>query len=363
MSSGVHRLPAAFVCLLLLVFNAGCGGFAGKPQAPGTGKIVVIATIFPLADVTKHIGGDRVEVSTLLPRGASPHTFEPTPRQMEQMTGARLIIQVGAGLDDWAGKLAGAAGKDHLRVAVTEGLPLRAGGPQHAECVGHDHGHEGERHTDCAGHAQGPGHDHDTEGPGHAGGHDHDACPAPEAAAADSAPEFADPHVWLDPVLVRDEIAPRIFFALRRAAPEHTDYFAANLQSYQAELTRLHEDIAALTAGLESRSFIAYHSAWGYFADRYGLVEAATVEEAPGKEPSPGWIMVVVETARVHRAGAIFAEPQFSTKAAEVIAAEYGARVLILDPLGGENIPGYDSYTGLMRSNAGVLAEGLSRVD
>lgn len=347
MSSGVHRLTAALVCLLL-VFTAGCGDFAGKPPQPGTGKIVVIATIFPLADVAKNIGGDRVEVSTLLLRGVSPHTFEPTPRQMEQMTGARLIIQVGAGLDDWAGKLAGAAGKDHLRVAVTEGLPLRAGGHQHAECVGHEHGHKSEQRT---------------EGPDHADGHGHGACPAPEAAAADSAPEFADPHVWLDPVLVRDEIAPRIFSALRQAAPEHADYFAANLQSYQAELTRLHEDIAALTAGLQSRSFIAYHSAWGYFADRYGLVEAATVLEAPGKEPSPGWIMAVVETARAHRAGAIFAEPQFSTKAAEVIAAEYGARVLILDPLGGENIPGYDSYTGLMRSNAEVLAEGLSQVE
>ncbi|ACA59348.1 periplasmic solute binding protein [Candidatus Desulforudis audaxviator MP104C] len=327
-----RKTLAGLVCLLF-VFAAGCGGPAETPQSPGPGKTVVIATIFPLADIAKNIGGDRVAVSTLLPRGASPHTFEPTPRQMEQVTGARVLIQVGAGLDDWAGKLAGVAGKDLLRVAVTEGLSLRAGGHQHAECAGHAHEH------------------------------DHNACPAAETAAADPAYGFADPHVWLDPVLVRDEIAPRIFSALCQAAPEDADYFAANLESYQAELTVLHADLTALTAGFERRSFIAYHSAWGYFADRYGLVEAATVEEAPGKEPSPGWIMKVVETARAHQAGAIFAEPQFSTKAAEVIAAEYGARVLVLDPLGGEDIPGYDSYVNLMRSNAAVLAEGLSRVD
>lgn len=327
---------------LLLAFAAGCGTPVQTPEAPEPGKTVVIATIFPLADVAKNIGGDRVEVSSLLPGGASPHTFEPTPRQMGQVAGARVVIQVGAGLDDWVGKLTGVAGKEHLRVAVTEGVHLRAGGHHHPVETGHTHGH-------------------------HHDGHSHDFEPAGGAAGTGSEHGheygFGDPHVWLDPVLVRDEIAPRIFAALCQAAPEDTDYFAANLESFQAELTGLHEELTELAGRLEIRHFVAYHSAWGYFADRYGLVEVATVEEAPGKEPSPAWIITVVETARAHKAGAIFAEPQFSTKAAEVIAAEYGARVLILDPLGGEDIPGRDSYLNLMRYNAAVLAEGLCRVN
>lgn len=322
---GLAKRVLLGLLVIFLVAAAGCGATSPALEEARDEKAVVVATIFPLADITRNIGGDRVEVVTLLPGGASPHTFEPTPRQMRQVSGAKVIIRIGAGLDDWAEKLSGVAGVsgdtggDVVRLGVTDGMVLRKAG----------HG------CPCCSGAAGTGYAHGN-GPG-------------------------DPHVWLDPVLVRDEIAPRIYEALCVAVPGDAAYFEANLKAFQAELTRLHAEITELAEGFESRHFIAYHSAWNYFADRYGLVEVAAVKEAPGKEPSPGWIATVVETARAHDVGAIFAEPQFSTKAAEVIADEYGARVLILDPLGGENIPGRDSYLELMRFNAAVLDEGLRK--
>lgn len=338
-----ERVFAGFLAFLLVVLS-GCGGPAVAPDTDPDGKTVVVATIFPLADVARNIGGDRVEVVTLLPGGASPHTFEPTPRQMQQVARAGVLIKVGAGLDDWADKLTEAAGNRALTVQVTEGLQLRP--------VGHLCAHEG---GDAQAHL-----------PDQLCGHDHEhPCAAHHPGEDQHGPDhehlYGDPHVWLDPLLVRDEIAPRVAAALAAAAPEHADYFAANLDAFRTQLTALDEEIARRAERLVNRYFIAYHSAWGYFADRYGLVEVATVEEAPGKEPSPGWIVAVVELARKYGAGAIFAEPQFSDRAAKVIAEEYGGRVLILDPLGDESIPGRDGYVELMRYNIAVIESGLGR--
>jgi len=106
----------------------------------------------------------------------------------------------------------------------------------------------------------------------------------------------------------------------------------------------------------KSRSFISFHPAWVYFARRYGLTEAATIERSPGREPSPAEIREVVDTARRIRAKAIFAEPQFSPKAAEVIAGETGARVLMLDPLG--KPPDYD-YIKTMRDDLAQMSRAL----
>ena len=109
-------------------------------------------------------------------------------------------------------------------------------------------------------------------------------------------------------------------------------------------------------ATFSSKKFIAFHPAWVYFAQRYGLEQAAVIETTPGKEPSPAEIAEIVKTARAIGAKAIFAEPQFSPKAAEVIAAESGAEVLFLNPLGE---PPDFSYLDTMRYNVGEMEKAL----
>jgi len=158
--------------------------------------------------------------------------------------------------------------------------------------------------------------------------------------------------------LVKEYIAPQITAALIMAAPENARYFRDNLDKYCAELDLLDREIKERTAKLPYRTFISFHSAWYYFADRYGLSNII-VQEFPSQEPTPGWIAEVIATARNSGARAIIAEPQFSAKAAQVIAAEFGAPVLTLDPLGADNLPGYDSYLNLMRSNLKVLEPAL----
>ncbi|MCG8402571.1 MAG: metal ABC transporter substrate-binding protein [Firmicutes bacterium] len=357
MNLPVKKIVFFFSLLLLTFWLSGCAT-THRPDAAKEEKIKVAASIFPLADITGNIGGDKIETVTLIPAGSSPHTFEATPEQVKYLSRAQLFVKVGAGLDTFADKLVESANPGLVTVTVTDSVQLldslhrhgAEGSTHHHECAhqakeetGHEHAEHataGEEHR----HAEADnGHLHqESHGTPHQGHHHGDK----------------DPHVWLDPVLVKEHIAPQIAAALAEISPENSSYFKANLEAYCNELELLHQDMAEKTAGFNQHTFIAFHSAWRYLAHRYGLKDI-TVEEFPGKEPTAQWITQVVETARAENVKAILAEPQFSTKAAGVIAAEFGAPVLIVDPLGAEDKEGYDSYLSMMRSNLTVLEQAL----
>ena len=121
-------------------------------------KLKVVASIFPLGDITKQIGGERVGVKIMLPPGVSPHTFEPTPLEMMQLQNAKVFIKAGAGLEFWAAKMLRAAGNEGLIVVdASSGLPLIRDIHSHKSEAGHDKSH--------------------------------------------GSSEIADPHVWLCPVV------------------------------------------------------------------------------------------------------------------------------------------------------------------
>lgn len=307
-------LTAIFILVVLL---SGCTGNGQTGDLQATDKLKVAATIFPLADMARVIGGSEVDVVTLLPPGSSPHTFEPTPEQMKQLAQANVFIQVGAGLDSFAEKLAHSANPDLLVVTITDGVPLA--NPD----------------QDLENHHQ---HEPDT---GHH--HEHDA---------------GDPHIWLDPVLVQEHVVPQITAALAATRPGSTDYFNGNQATYNEQLELLDRDLKHTTAAFRHRSFVTFHSVWLYFGQRYGL-DDITVEAFPSKEPSAQWLTRVIEKSRANQARCVFVEPQVSAKAAEIIAAELGIPVYTVDPLGSENKPGYDSYLNMMRSNMTVFRQAL----
>jgi zinc transport system substrate-binding protein len=144
--------------------------------------------------------------------------------------------------------------------------------------------------------------------------------------------------------------------ASMRADPAGAEMYRANADRYIGELRALDKEIRDAVATFSTRKFIAFHAAWVYFARDYGLEQAAVIERSPGQEPSPAEIGEVVKTAKAIGAKAIFAEPQFPTKAAEVIAAESGARVLFLNPLG---LPPNYRYLDLMRHNLAEIGKAL----
>jgi zinc transport system substrate-binding protein len=216
---------------------------------------------------------------------------------------ARVLVLNGLGLEFWSDKvIAAAANPDLIIVKFSEGLKIIAG---------------------------------DMDQPG------------------------GNPHTWLSPANVMRQVG-KIREALIQADPAGAGVYRANAETFLGELRWLDEEIRKAVAGFSSKRFIAFHAAWSYFAADYGLEETAVVEQRPGQEPSPAEIADIVRKAKEIRATAIFAEPQFSTKAAEVIAEECGARVLLLNPLG---LPPDYRYLDLMRYNLSQIGSALRQPD
>jgi ABC-type Zn uptake system ZnuABC Zn-binding protein ZnuA len=147
-----------------------------------------------------------------------------------------------------------------------------------------------------------------------------------------------------------------IRMALTQADPPGAAVYQANTDRYLAELRALDQDYQTAVAAWRSRKFVAFHAAWAYLARDYGLEQVAVVETTPGREPSPAEMAAIIQTARAIGAQAIFAEPQFPSEIAEMIAAESGAQVLFLDPLG--QPPDY-RYLDLMRYNLAQISQAL----
>ncbi len=290
----VRFRPALLVVLLVAPLLTACAS-----GAHGPGQIKVAASIPPLADMAREIGGDQVTVMLLVPPGSSVHTYEPTPRQVEFVATAQVLVLNGVNLEFWAPKVIEAANNRNLRVVYTaEGLPI-------------------------------------LERSGEEGG---------------------NPHVWLDPVDAEYQ-AGRIRDTLIAVDPEHRPIYEANAARYLGRLSALDAEIRAQTASWTHRRFVAFHSAWVYFAQRYNLEQVAVIEEFPGKEPSPEYLAEVVQEIRKYNVPVVFAEPQLPPKAAQTVAEEAGVKVITLDPLGG--VQGRNTYVELMRYDVAEMAKGL----
>ena len=310
---------AATAIFLLPFFLLGCG--TGDNATEADERPLVAVSIFPLGDLVQHIVGDAAHVQVLLPQGASPATFDVSPRQIVDLGDAFLFVMVGAGLDEWIGPLSEAAGSTARVLRVSDGIPLLSGeeeaGEEGAEEAG-EHGHAHEHQTGAG-----------------------------------------NPHIWLDPVLVRESILPRLEEALGEAFPAQASGIRERTRLLSDSLSALDGEIRAALDPLERRAFIATHSAWTYYAARYGLEEAGVVHAHPGYEPSSREIAHLLGVAREHGITCIFTEPQLGETAVRAIATELDLPTCLLDPLGGPEMDGRSGYFEILRFNTRQLVDGL----
>jgi zinc transport system substrate-binding protein len=261
-------------------------------------KIKVIASIAPLADFTKQVGGERVDVKLLLPPGASPHIYEPTPKAMKYISDARVFVKIGAGLEFWAEKIIKASGNKKLIIVdSSSGVSLI-------------------RET-----------------------HSHSLL-------------SADPHIWLDPVIAVG-IVTKIEKALIEADPQGAQFYKQNASMFKKKLLQLDKEIFEKLKSFRIKEYVTFHPAWNYFSKRYGLKVAGVIEESPGKEPGPKHIAKIIREITRIGSRVVFVEPQFNPKIAEAVAKESGARVLFLDPIGWQK--GRETYIDMMRYNVSVM--------
>jgi zinc transport system substrate-binding protein len=265
-------------------------------------RIKIVTSIAPLLDFTKEVGQEKVDVHLLLPPGASPHVFEPTPKSIQKISDAEIFIKIGAGLEFWAEKFVEAsAHKELLVVNSSSGISL----------IRNPHAHG----------------------------------------------IFSNnPHIWLNP-LNAATIVSKIEKALCNIDPGNADFYKLNASVYRDKLIQLDREISERVSALRIKEYVTFHPAWEYFSKRYGLKIAGVIEEAPGKEPSPKHIIHIVREIKRIGSMVIFIEPQFNPKIAEVIAQESGARVVSLDPIGG--VTGRKTYIDMMRYNISAIESAM----
>ncbi len=301
------RIQRLFFCTLFSISFTVLGCEKTQETSSHSDKIKVVASIFPLADFVRNVGGERVDVVTLLPPAASPHVYSPAPRDLVRIQGAGLFIKIGLGFEFWAEDLArSGAGKGLMEVETSRGVEVI----QESE-HGHEHGHK-----------------------------------------------VGNPHIWLDPVIAMEQVK-QIKEALMHIDPSHGEEYNRNAEDYLEKLEQLDLDIRETIMDFSQRSFVAFHPSWAYFARRYGLVEAGIIEAAPGREPTPGEIMAITKQAREAGIKVVFGEPQLNPKAAYVVADEIGGKVLFLDPIGSPEQEDRSTYLKLMRYNLGIMKQGM----
>jgi ABC-type Zn uptake system ZnuABC Zn-binding protein ZnuA len=298
------------------------GGHGGRP--------LVVASIFPVYDLVRRVGGEEVHVELLLAPGRSEHDYDPSPADAKRVAGAKLAFIVGLQLDDWTSKVVTASGGD---------TPIVALGPKvgtqrfELDVVGEDEHHEeGEHHEHHDGEGGAGDYDHH---------HEHDA---------------EDPHVWLS-VPRAIAMVTAIEAELAAALPDKASQFAANAEKLRTELRALDDEVRKTTSGFSKKAIVTFHGSFGYFAADYGLQIVAVIEPYPGKEPSAAYLKDVLEVLGKHPVGALYTEPQLDPRPAQVLAQEAKLPLRELDPVGG--LPGRESYEELMRFNVAALAESL----
>jgi ABC-type Zn uptake system ZnuABC Zn-binding protein ZnuA len=293
---GVTLKRKAPLILSLLIFILSISEASAQP-------IRIVASIYPVGDMVKEIGGDRVDVRVLLPPGATPHVFEPTASAVRELSQARIFFEIGAGLEFWADRLIQAAGSRMMVVVLSRGIRLL-----HSQG---DHVHLG---------------------------------------------ETGNPHIWLDPILAV-EMAKKIEQSLEEADPQGSVLYRKKSAVYIAKLEALDAEIRKTVSTFSIKSFVSFHPAWDYFAIRYGLKSVGVIEESPGKEPSPRRLEAIIDAIKKYHIKAVFAEPQLNSRAAEIIAREAGVKVVMLDPQGG--LPGRETYLSLMKYNLEQMSKAM----
>jgi zinc transport system substrate-binding protein len=257
----------------------------------------------PQAEFVEQVGGDKVDVTVMVPPGASPHTYEPTPRQMVKIAEAEMYAMVGSNVEFemvWMDSITD-QNTDMLLIDCSEGTRLIIMSFDYLQKE--DYQHNGSM----------------------------------------------DPHIWLSPVNAQIMVQ-NICDGLTEVDPTNKSYYEANRDFYLQELEELDKDIEEKLSDFTNRIFMVHHPSFGYFAEEYDLTMLPIEEE--GKAPTPAGLAGLIEEAREHNVKVIFAEPQFNPEVAEVIADTIDGEVVFIDALAKD-------YNQNMRILADRLAEAM----
>lgn len=276
-AAAIRKMVRGALFALLILPGIGGAAFAAVP-------LRISVSVLPQACFVERVAGEHATVHVMIPKGANPETYEPTPQQLVALTDSRIYVKVGApGLPFEERYLRAALDRNRRLTVVnmSDGLKFLEG----------------------------------------------------------------DPHVWTSPAAVRIA-AQNIAKVLIAQAPANKAGYQRNLLAFLNEVDTLDREIRQALSSSKGYAFMVFHPAWGYFANEYGLVQLAIEEE--GKPVSAAHIRQMVDLARKKGIRSIFVQKGFDTKSARAVAREIGGEVLETDPLAREWFSAMRSFTKML---------------
>lgn len=270
------------------------------------GKLPVVASFYPLYFFASSIGGDKAQVTNVVPAGAEPHDFEPTAKDLAKMENSRLIILNGGGLEAWQDNIQKNINSKNTQIVVAgEGLTTQK--------------------------------------------------------VSENGQTGIDPHVWLSPVLAQ-EMIDKITQGFAEVDPANQAYYKTNADALKNKLMELDAQYRQGLNNCAKKDIITSHAAFGYIAATYGLNQVPIAGLSPDAEPSPSELVNIAKFAKDNNVKYIFFESLASPKLAETLAREVGAQTLVLNPLEGlsaDDLAQGKNYLTLMQDNLANLQTAL----
>lgn len=297
---------------LFLVFIAVLSLAACSPKGDESGKIEIIATLFPQYDFARQIGGDKAEVTLLLPAGQEAHLYDPSPKDMEKIASSDVFIYTGEMMEGWAADIASSVGGEVKIVDASEGAAF-------------------------------------IENTEDAHAHEHDSV------------EAYDPHIWLDFDNAKT-MCDNIASALIEVSPENKAYFEENLAALKNELDNLDSDFAAVCESSDKTLVFGGRFALGYLTHRYNIKYVSAYASCGAEaEPSVKDIQYLTDFVKDNNIKAVYCEEFSDPKIARLIAGD-GAEVLVLHSAHNTSADERESgatFISIMRRNLENIKKGL----
>lgn len=284
---------------LLMLFVV-CLLAAGCSSSTKEEKLQVAASFYPMAEFVSAVGGDKIQVTTLVPDGAEPHDWEPSPKELKVLGDAKLFVYNGL-VEPWAEKALEAL-KDRRIAAVEAGKGLF------------------------------------------------------------SRDGVEDPHVWISPKKAIIEVE-RIADALSKVDEANAEYYRGNAKKYLQSLKELDAKLTDVAAKAPQKAFVTAHAAFGHLAADYGLKQLSVAGISPEAEPTPADMQQLIKTVKNENIKYVFFETLTDPKIAELLAKETGAKTSVLDPAEGLDEEGRKNklnYLKIMQSNIANLEKALN---
>lgn len=268
----------------------------------------VYVSILPQQEIVNKIGGDTVEVSVLVEPGDSPHTYDPSPKEIMTVAAADVYFTLGLPFEKQI--------SDKLKKATgVRMFPMDSG-------IRRRHLEEEHKHDDDDTDGSEAHHDNNLDAENN-GGEQH-------ATYDDESHEEQDPHIWLSPANL-ERMAENCYQGLSNLHPEKEAFYRSKKEAFIQELETIDKRIASILKPFEGEPLFVYHAAFGYFAEYYGLEQKPV--EIQGKQPTPKHITEIIREAKETGSKILFVQPQFDTKSAQKIAEAIGGAVVSIDPL------------------------------